>query len=79
MSLFSLESIKIYAETVGQSSISEDVATVIAQDVEYRLRDILQVKTLCRNKKGSLKAYDSLEKEYFTDKRYQRSFILKKL
>ena len=40
--LLSYESIKMIGESVGVSNISEDVATTIAEDVEYRLKEIVQ-------------------------------------
>jgi hypothetical protein len=44
MSLLSKESIKIIGETVGISSLSDEVASALASDVEYRLREIAQVR-----------------------------------
>ncbi|EPZ33902.1 transcription initiation factor TFIID subunit 6 [Rozella allomycis CSF55] len=42
MTLLSPQSIKIYAETIGISNLSEEVTQLVAQDVEYRLREIIQ-------------------------------------
>lgn len=42
MSFFPLESIQIYAESIGIRSLKEDVCVAIAQDVEYRLRELIQ-------------------------------------
>lgn len=44
MSVLSKDSVKIIAETVGINTISEDVATHVSSDAEYRLREIIQVR-----------------------------------
>ena len=34
---------KIYGESIGLSNISEDACVVLAQDLEYRIREVIQV------------------------------------
>jgi len=43
MSLLPRDSIKVIAESVGIENLNNDVATGLASDVEYRLREIIQV------------------------------------
>ena len=43
MSLLPTETIKLVGEFAGIPEVKEDVATALAQDVEYRLREIIQV------------------------------------
>lgn len=43
MSLLPPDSIKSMAEFVGIANLKQDVCIAIAQDIEYRLRDIIQV------------------------------------
>lgn len=43
-SIISKENIRVAAETVGVD-LSEDVIKFVAQDVEYRVREIMQVRS----------------------------------
>jgi hypothetical protein len=43
MSLLSSDFIKLIAEHGGMSALRDDVAVALAHDIEYRLRDIIQV------------------------------------
>jgi transcription initiation factor TFIID subunit 6 len=43
MSLFPIDTFKVIAESVGITNIKDDAAAALAQDIEYRLRDIIQV------------------------------------
>lgn len=36
---------KVYAETLGITNLPEDALTTLSQDLEYRIREIIQVKT----------------------------------
>jgi hypothetical protein len=38
-----VDSFKVIAESVGVQNLKDDVAAALAQDIEYRLRDIIQV------------------------------------
>ena len=40
--LFSFESIKMMGESVGVANLNADAATILAEDVEYRLKEIVQ-------------------------------------
>jgi len=42
---FSSESINIFAETIGIGRIPEEGAKVLAEDITYRLRMLLQVSS----------------------------------
>jgi hypothetical protein len=43
------DSIKVIAETVGIANLKGEVAEALAADVEYRLRDLVQVSSCgCR-------------------------------
>ena len=42
-SSISLESVKIIAESIGVSNISDDAAKLIADDISYRMKMIVQV------------------------------------
>lgn len=42
-SSISLESVKIIAESIGVSNISDDAAKLIADDITYRMKMIIQV------------------------------------
>lgn len=42
MSFLSADSIKLIGEFAGISNLKDDVALALAQDIEYRLRDIIQ-------------------------------------
>ena len=44
MSLLPADSIKAMAEFVGIANLKQEVCIAIAQDVEYRLRDVIQVR-----------------------------------
>ena len=41
--ILSKESIKAFAEATGHSDLSDDVASLLAEDVVYRLREATQV------------------------------------
>ena len=58
--LLSYESIKMIGEGVGVSGISEDVATTIAEDLEYRLKEIVQdgLKFMRHSKRRRMKCSD---------------------
>ena len=58
--LLSYESIKMMGESVGVSGISEDVATSVAEDVEYRLKEIVQdgIKFMRHSKRRRMKCSD---------------------
>ena len=58
--LLSYESIKLMGESVGVTNLSEDVATTIAEDVEYRLKEIVQdaVKFMRHSKRKGMKCSD---------------------
>lgn len=43
MSIFPKETIEVIAQSMGMSNLSSDVSSVLAPDVEYRLREIMQV------------------------------------
>ena len=43
MSLMSRESIQTIAQSIGISALGDDVAAALAPDVEYRMREIMQV------------------------------------
>jgi transcription initiation factor TFIID subunit 6 len=43
MSVLPKESIKVLAEQSGISNVSDEVAAALVSDVEYRLREIIQV------------------------------------
>lgn len=36
---------KVYAETLGISNLPEEVLTTLSQDLEYRMREVIQVET----------------------------------
>jgi len=44
--VLSKETVQIYAESVGISDLTEDVSSQLAEDVSYRLRDIIQVRIM---------------------------------
>ena len=58
--LLSYESIKMMAESVGVSGIGEDVATTMAEDLEYRLKEIVQdgLKFMRHSKRRRMKCSD---------------------
>lgn len=58
--LLSYESIKMIGESIGVSGISEDVATTIAEDMEYRLKEIVQdgLKFMRHSKRRRMKCSD---------------------
>lgn len=41
--IISKDSVKAYGESSGHSGVSDEVAAVLAEDVIYRLREIVQV------------------------------------
>jgi transcription initiation factor TFIID subunit 6 len=43
MSLYPKEAVKVAAEACGIANLGEDVAQTVAADLEYRLREIVQV------------------------------------
>jgi transcription initiation factor TFIID subunit 6 len=60
MSLIPGETIKVFAETLGHAKISDEVASQIAVDMEYRLREILQdsIKMMKHSKRTLLTTED---------------------
>ena len=42
--IVSPKSVKLYAEIVGALSLKDDLASSLAEDVTYRLRETLQVQ-----------------------------------
>jgi TATA box binding protein associated factor (TAF) len=42
------ETVQVYAESVGLSDLTEEVSSQLAEDVSYRLRDIIQVRLFAR-------------------------------
>ena len=46
MSIIPKENIEVIAQCIGINNLSSDVALDIAPDVEYRLREIMQVVLL---------------------------------
>ena len=45
MSIVPKETIEVIAQSIGISNFSPDVAPALATDVEYRVREIMQVAT----------------------------------
>lgn len=43
MSIVPKETIEVIAQSIGIANLSPDVALALAPDVEYRLREIMQV------------------------------------
>lgn len=43
MSILPKESIEVIAQSIGINNLSPDVALALAPDVEYRLREVMQV------------------------------------
>lgn len=41
------ESIEVVAQSIGISNLSPDAALTLAPDVEYRMREVMQVVMLC--------------------------------
>jgi len=60
MSLLPRDSIKVIAESVGIENLNNDVATGLASDVEYRLREIIQeaMKFMRHSKREKLTTED---------------------
>ena len=60
MSHLPTESIKIIAEFAGIADLKDDVAQALAQDIEYRLRDIIQeaMKFMRHAKRSKLSTED---------------------
>ena len=58
--LLSYESIKMMGESVGVTNLSEDVATTLAEDMEYRLKEIVQdgVKFMRHSKRKRMRCSD---------------------
>lgn len=46
MSIVPKENIEVISQSIGINNLSPDVALALAPDVEYRLREIMQVKLL---------------------------------
>lgn len=44
--VLSKETIRTFAESAGHSSLSDEVTEILAEDVSYRLRDLIKVKLL---------------------------------
>jgi transcription initiation factor TFIID subunit 6 len=47
MSIVPKETIEVIAQSVGIPSLGADVSAALAPDVEYRLREIMQVRPPC--------------------------------
>lgn len=45
MSIVPKETIEVIAQSIGINSLSPDVALAVAPDVEYRMRQIMQVSS----------------------------------
>jgi hypothetical protein len=77
MSVFPNDTINLIAESAG-IVLKPDAASVLAQDMEYRLREIIHVHSilfprLSLNKpSGSVKIYDSFQKKKTYESRYQQ-------
>lgn len=58
--LLTIESIKIMGESVGISNLNEDAATWLSEDLEYRLKEIVQnsIKFMCHSKRNQLACSD---------------------
>lgn len=46
MSIVPKETIEVIAQSIGINNLSPDVALAVAPDVEYRIRQIMQVSSL---------------------------------
>jgi len=46
MSIVPKETIEVIAQSIGINNLSPDVALSVAPDVEYRMRQIMQVSSL---------------------------------
>lgn len=44
--VFSKETIRTFAESTGYGSLSDEVTEILAEDVSYRLRDLIKVRLL---------------------------------
>lgn len=49
MSIVPKENIEVISQSIGINNLSPDVALALAPDVEYRLREIMQVKVFFLN------------------------------
>ncbi len=50
MSVIPKDTIKVIAETIGITNITDELASALGPDVEYRIRDIVQVLcNICEN------------------------------
>jgi transcription initiation factor TFIID subunit 6 len=58
MSIVAKETIEVIAQSIGISNLSEDVALTLAPDVEFRMRQIMQV--LCSYYQHKKKTSDSV-------------------
>lgn len=58
--LLAIESIKIMGESVGISTLNEDAANWLSEDLEYRLKEIIQnsIKFMCHSKRSQLTCSD---------------------
>ena len=58
--LLTIESIKIMGESVGISNLNEDAANWLSEDLEYRLKEIVQNsnKFMCHSKRSQLTCSD---------------------
>ncbi|KAJ3693230.1 hypothetical protein LUZ60_008710 [Juncus effusus] len=62
MSIVPKETIETIAQSIGISSMAPDVATVLAPDVEYRLREIIQEAVKCmRHSKRTVLSTDDVD------------------
>jgi transcription initiation factor TFIID subunit 6 len=46
MSVIPKDTIKVIAETIGITNITDELASALGPDVEYRIRDIVQVSSI---------------------------------
>ena len=44
--IISSESVKLYGEVEGLSNVPDEIAKSLAEDVTYRIRETIQVRTL---------------------------------
>lgn len=47
MSIVPKETIEVIAQSIGINNLSQDAAEALAPDVEYRMREIMQVFHVC--------------------------------
>lgn len=60
MSVYPAESVRIAAESIGLSQLSDEVTQSLAGDIEFRVRELIQVgfSVSCA---GGYQIYDSLQ------------------